>query len=406
MKIVISGASLYNNLGGPSIFHGLVRILRRSFPKCTMVYHYHEKETLRPGKTNIERAYPDVFFINSWPKAKSLILGASLKKWLGGYGVTEPSAIRILEELRTSNLYIDAVGIAFADNLSRTGVKGLCAGKPLIRAAAMFGVKAVHYTASYGPMFNRWSRITARRVLGKHCSLVYCREIKSKDLLLDCGVNKHKLLVAPDTGLLMPYEPISIEGRDNSSPLIGISVSSQIMRHWKASQPYLDIIAQVCDNAIRQWKAQVLLIPNEISPNGKGYADCSVAKDIMKRLESKTSALIFPAERYDGPQLKSAISQCDLLIASRYHSIVAAMSTGVPTVVVGWHHKYEELLSKFNQGDVGLSCDNCHMDALWNLCKNVWARRERIRNTIQECLPAVEREIYQAGEHLKDLIKQ
>lgn len=406
MKIFISGASPYNNLGGPSIFHGLVKIVRHCFPKCTMVYHYHERGALRPGKAKLERAYPDVFFINAWPKTKSLIFGASLKKWLGGYGVTEPSIIQLLEEVRTSNLYIDAHGIDFADNLCRTGLKGLCAGKPLIRAAAMFDVRAVHYTASYGPMHNRWSRMTARRVLGKHCSLVYCREIKSKDLLLGCGVNRQKLLVAPDTGLLMPYKPISIEDRDNYSPLIGISVSSQILRHWKASQPYLDIIAQVCDNAIRQWKAQVLLIPNEISSSGKGYGDCGVAKDIMKRLESKASALIFPAERYDGPQLKSAISQCDLLIASRYHSIVAAMSTGVPTVAVGWHHKYEELLSKFNQGDAGLSCDNCNMDALWNLCKNVWARRERIRNTIQECLPAVEREIYQAGERLKDLIKQ
>ena len=91
MKILISGVSLYNNLGGPSIFHGLVRIVRHCFPKCTIVYHYYEKQTLRPAKANIERAYPDVFFINSRPRAKSVPSITSLGGRFSTKFITMPS---------------------------------------------------------------------------------------------------------------------------------------------------------------------------------------------------------------------------------------------------------------------------------------------------------------------------
>ena len=39
MKIVVSGAARQMNLGGPSIFHGLVQVLRRVFPGCEIAYH-------------------------------------------------------------------------------------------------------------------------------------------------------------------------------------------------------------------------------------------------------------------------------------------------------------------------------------------------------------------------------
>jgi polysaccharide pyruvyl transferase WcaK-like protein len=44
---------------------------------------------------------------------------------------------------------------------------------------------------------------------------------------------------------------------------------------------------------------------------------------------------------------KAFISQSELLVGSRYHSIVSALSSGVPAIVMGWAHKYETILVEF-----------------------------------------------------------
>ena len=400
LKIVVSGAARQMNLGGPSIFHGLVKVFRRVFPECEIVYH-------EPGSgfTGEAQADPHHSGIRIWrgnPDAKKTILAAWRSRLPGGFRTGRSLEQILVEEIRTANLFVDAWGIDFTDRLSRMNVRGALLGKPLLRAAAISGTPAVHYTASYGPMHGRWMRLAARQVLGRHCALVFCREERSQEILKECGVPDAKLPLAPDTGFLMSRQDVELEGVDPHRPVLGVSISHQIIRQWQAPTPYLDLIAELCDRAIAQWQVQVLLIPNEMT--SAGYDDRAVARDVLARVKNRTEVRVLPAERYSGPELKGAIGRCDFFVASRYHSIVAAMSLGVPTVVIGWHHKYAELLAKFRQDDVGLSSADCSLEALWIRCQDVWARRSTVQKTIQECLPAVESRIYQAGELLRDVM--
>ncbi|MGD9780906.1 MAG: polysaccharide pyruvyl transferase family protein [Kiritimatiellia bacterium] len=401
MKIVVSGAARRMNLGGPSIFHGIVRVFRRVFPECEIVYH--EAVPVPPGGSDPDPDHPDVRIVQGKPDPKKFLAASWRCKWLGGPGPADSPEAALLEEIRTADLFVDAWGIEFSDRLSKMNFTGAVFAKPLIRAASWLGVPAVHYTASYGPMEGRWVRMAARRSLGRECSLVYCREEQSKKYLLDCGVDGRKLVVAPDTGFLMPSRPVGVEGLDSARPCLGVSVSHQIVRQWKSPTPYLALIAELCDRAIRQWKAQVLLFPNELS-DGR-YDDRAVARDVLERVQCKADVRIFPAENHSGPEQKGAMARCDLFVASRYHGIVAAMSMGVPTVVIGWHHKYAELLDHFGQRDVGLSSKNCTVDALWACCERTWSHRQEVRKTISARLPEVERRIYEAGERLKGLFQ-
>lgn len=59
--------------------------------------------------------------------------------------------------------------------------------------------------------------------------------------------------------------------------------------------------------------------------------------------------------------------RCEVMVASRYHSCVAALSAGVPTLVIGWHYKYDELLNLYGQDKWIISCDNCTSDKLISL---------------------------------------
>lgn len=401
VRIVVTGPPLQMNLGGPSIFHGVVRVLQHVFPGCEITYHEDV-----PSAAVVQEGVPD------WPEVRVIrgranakrVLRAVLRPGAGKEGGATAGGFEefAVAAIRAANLYVDAWGIDFADTLSRTGWKSVLAAKPLIRAAHRYGVPAVHYTSSYGPVNGFWTCMTVRAVLGRRCAMVYCRESASRDVVERCGVMGGKLVVAPDTGFLMPARHVGIEGRDPERPCLGVSVSFQVKRQWKAREPYLDALAAFCDRAVRSWGVQVLLLPNELSE--VKYDDRAVARDLLDRCVESDSLLLFPSERHGAQDLKGAIGQCEMLVGSRYHSVVAAMALGIPSVVVGWHHKYDELLAHFGQAGMGLSSEDCTADALWARASDVWSRRRETADAIRAHVPDVQRRIYQAGERLRDVV--
>jgi len=45
--------------------------------------------------------------------------------------------------------------------------------------------------------------------------------------------------------------------------------------------------------------------------------------------------------------LKGYLAQARLVISSRFHALVGALSQGVPSIAVGWSHKYDLLLQDY-----------------------------------------------------------
>jgi colanic acid/amylovoran biosynthesis protein len=49
--------------------------------------------------------------------------------------------------------------------------------------------------------------------------------------------------------------------------------------------------------------------------------------------------------------LKAVIGAADLVVGSRFHAVVGSLSQGVPTITLGWAHKYDHLHRDFEVPD-------------------------------------------------------
>jgi polysaccharide pyruvyl transferase WcaK-like protein len=53
-------------------------------------------------------------------------------------------------------------------------------------------------------------------------------------------------------------------------------------------------------------------------------------------------------------ELRKLIGMGSVLVTSRFHAMISGLCTETPTVVVGWSHKYREVLDDFGLVDFGM----------------------------------------------------
>jgi polysaccharide pyruvyl transferase WcaK-like protein len=141
-----------------------------------------------------------------------------------------------------------------------------------------------------------------------------------------------------------------------------------------------------------------VLIPNEVQKLSD-FNDKSVSEEIQKKLNCDgVNVDIVDSAKMSSTELKNLIAACEIMVASRYHSCVASLSSGVPVLVVGWHYKYEELLHWYGQDLWILSNHDCTSEKLIGMFDAFWEQRDMSKKTIAENYPKVRKAVLDSGK--------
>jgi polysaccharide pyruvyl transferase WcaK-like protein len=78
----------------------------------------------------------------------------------------------------------------------------------------------------------------------------------------------------------------------------------------------------------------------------------------------------------------------DLFLASRFHAMVSALAAGVPTLLIGWSHKYREVMRQFDVEEWALGYEQVSaeevIDRFDRLLREERDVRERIVGHLEE----------------------
>jgi polysaccharide pyruvyl transferase WcaK-like protein len=134
--------------------------------------------------------------------------------------------------------------------------------------------------------------------------------------------------------------------------------------------------------------------------------DIGVIEEIYTRARYELSEECFTNilwVNYDinSESIRRITSYADVLVTSRFHSMISALAQCIPCLVVGWSHKYHETLADFGLEKYAIDFGYLDM-SLIPLLKELIDKNEEIRNQMLASLNVVKQEAARQFEYLED----
>jgi polysaccharide pyruvyl transferase WcaK-like protein len=132
---------------------------------------------------------------------------------------------------------------------------------------------------------------------------------------------------------------------------------------------------------------ELVLIPHSLGTGSSKNNDLDLCRRILRRLPGSQGHMIEPVE--DARILRAAIGLADAFVGCRFHAVVAALSMGVPALVVGWSHKYREMTEMLQPGAWSLDASEVSAQSLDDAFRRLEAELDALRGEIARRLPQV-----------------
>ena len=249
----------------------------------------------------------------------------------------------------------------------------------LNRAYRKAGVKTALWGCSVEPSVLKNTSVAAD--LASY-SLIVARESITSEALKTVQKN---VVLAPDPAFFMDSTPCALDPRLESGNVIGVNASPMIISNEKVSgmayENYKRLISHILDTT----DAVVALIPHVVWARND---DRTVLKKLYHEFNENERLVL--VEDHTAPELKYIISKCQFFIGARTHSTIAAYSTCVPTLVVGYSVKARGIARDLfgTEKDYVLPVQDLkEQDDLTQAFDPLYQKRDEIHNHLSAFLP-------------------
>lgn len=318
MNIVLYGNGSAGNHGCEAIVRGTVAvlgkentyILQSARPEDDIRYGLQELAQIRPAVNPVKK---DLRFLAAYLKMKT----AKVYTDMDGLGYVDG----IRYAARNADIALSVGG----DNYCYPGTEiyGW-----LNREYCKHGMKTVLWGCSVEP------EIVAKPEVAKDLAsydLIVTRESITYDAIRKVQENT---VLAPDPAFFMEPQVCPLDKRLETGNVIGLNISPMIISAENtagmAYENYKNLISYILDNT----DAYIALIPHVVWASND---DRTVLRKLYEEFHRDPRLILI--EDHSAPELKYIISRCRMFIGARTHATIAAYSSCVPTLAVGYSVK-------------------------------------------------------------------
>ena len=250
----------------------------------------------------------------------------------------------------------------------------------LNRAYRKEGVRTVLWGCSIEP--DRVAQHEIPEDISRYC-LIAARESITYEAVR--SIQKNTILI-PDPAFFMEKSYCQLDTRLCEKTIIGINASPHIMKCETNTGAAYENYKQLIRYILTETDANVALIPHVVWQSND---DRTVLRQLYH--DFKEDPRLILVEDHTAPELKYIISRCSFFVGARTHATIAAYSTCVPTLVVGYSVKARGIARDLFGTEDGYVLPVQELSAPDQLSKSfaaLYGKREAVHDHLSRTLPA------------------
>ena len=267
------------------------------------------------------------------------------------------------------------------------------------RRARKSGVKTVLLGCSIAPALLEKKEVI--KDMNRY-SLIIARESITYNSLLKAGVTQNVYLI-PDPAFILDKVYCDInEFIPNNT--VGINLSPLVQKLESVNGITYKNFSCLVKNILEKTNMNVALIPHVTWENN---TDIEPLRQLYNKYKDTDRICLF-GDQYNCMELKGFISRCRFFIGARTHATIAAYSTCVPTLVVGYSVKARGIARDIfgTEKNYVIPVQSLeHESDLVNAFKYIQENEESIRKHLQDFMPSYIEKAWQAGEEVKKILE-
>lgn len=207
----------------------------------------------------------------------------------------------------------------------------------------------------------------------------------------------------PDSAFNLKNIETNIEIKNNT---IGINISPMIIEYEKKDNVVFQNYKNLVYYILNETDYNIAFIPH-VTINGGN--DVEIIDKLYSSLENIDKSRITLINEMNSCQIKNVISKCKMFIGARTHSTIAAYSSCVPTLVVGYSVKAKgiakDLFGKFE--NYVLPVQNLKKsDSLQEAFKWLDKNYSKIKNTLEKNIENYSKQIYKIKPLINNILEK
>lgn len=264
---------------------------------------------------------------------------------------------RACRSMLDADVVVDVAGISFVDGrgIPITIYNALMTGLSLL-----LGAPTVKAAQALGPFKTQPNRFLARLILPR-LAMVCARGARTREHLDSLGltnvIDVADLAFSLDEAADLPSEVASVLAK--KEPFL-VLMPSAVVRGLYEGQggDYVSAVASLARELRRTTGMSVVIAPHSyrVGKDEGRMNDGPVCREVTSECSDDPGIVGLDVDLSAG-ELRRVISMSQLLVTSRFHAMISGLATCTPTVVVGWSHKYREVLDDFGLAEFAVDSD-------------------------------------------------
>lgn len=351
--------------------------------------------SMYPSEDRLQNPFSQLDVIDAQPKQLGMTINtlSLLYKLFPFLRSTLRKNSKAIAALTSSDVLLDQMGISFTDGRE----KFLLYNTAAILPALLLNTPVIKCSQAIGPFKNPINRFVSKAFLPRINSIITRGQIThgfAKELgLTNITESSDSAFTLKSIGNERQSisRTLDLSFFDKGKMVIGVSPSVVVQKKFEAKtgKNYIQLMADYI-NGLSTSGLRVALIPHSVrSGTSKTHNnDLPLCESIYSKLQYRDEVL-FADHELSSQDLRYLISLCDYFVTSRFHAMVSSLAVGVPCLVIGWSHKYQEVLERFELESWAVGFEDLTTKILWEKTDQLVSEGAKVRESISKNLPFV-----------------